>query len=134
QRRSRASYPHAPKRQRRCTAETTSPLGRRSTLERSRAVSFVHVELPVQSMHELHVNDDQQHEADDRALLRKPKAELEARDFDSIQPIYQQNGRPVGDQKPDRQESQYDLQVLPPVALRALGAFVVVTGHALLSF
>eukprot|EP00747_Dinoflagellata_sp_TGD_P198721 gnl/TRDRNA2_/TRDRNA2_71792_c0_seq1.p1 gnl/TRDRNA2_/TRDRNA2_71792_c0~~gnl/TRDRNA2_/TRDRNA2_71792_c0_seq1.p1 ORF type:complete len:110 (+),score=1.43 gnl/TRDRNA2_/TRDRNA2_71792_c0_seq1:19-348(+) len=76
---------------------------------------LVHVEFLIQLVHGMGIHDDQYQEHIDRSLLRKPEAEFETEELDSIQLIHEQDAEAVGDDKPDNEIGEDQSQVGGPI-------------------
>lgn len=76
---------------------------------------FVHIELPVKSVHQPYINKDEGNKDIYGALLGKPEAKTEAANADHIQFIYQENSKAVGDHKPYREKNGKVSEVPVPV-------------------
>ena len=73
--------------------------------------------LGVEPVHEVRVDEDEHDEHVDRALLREPEAELEARPGDAhlVERLDEQDPAPVRDEEPDAEQHGEQAHVGAPV-------------------
>jgi hypothetical protein len=84
---------------------------------------FVHVELSVQAVHQIHVYKDEDDENINRALLGKPKANFKSPHSKLVQGGYKQNTKHIRNHKPDEEQNGEVLEVFLPVLLHFLFLF-----------
>ena len=82
---------------------------------------FVDFKLAVELIHQGGVNENDQNENVDGALLGKPKSELESAHFNVIELINEEDAKSVGHDKPYTEENGKESQVALPILF---GGFV----------
>jgi hypothetical protein len=75
----------------------------------------MYIEFLVDAVHPPGVKENQHHEDQNRALLRKPETQLETRETDGIQLLNQKNGKTETAHKPYCQTTCHQTKVGTPV-------------------
>src|SRR5918992_4169084 len=81
---------------------------------------FPYPVVVIDAVHEERVDEDQDHEDVDRALLREPETERQIADRRLIQDLREEDRQHVAEEGPDREQQDLETDIRPPVPLRPL--------------